>query len=99
VLSAVALALLLSLLYESLAGYSFVKDLPSAYFQWMIGLILVCIAALIFRLPRWSLYAGIINPLIHLFSLTQIVSARCDKSSTRDDASNRQPEHSSALNP
>jgi hypothetical protein len=84
---AISLLLILGFLYQQLTGILF-KKVPIDYSRLMIYALLICLAILLFKLPRIVYYLAIsLVLIIHLFYFTQFISnLDQDQFSTRDDA-------------
>lgn len=84
---AISVLLILGFLYQQLTGILF-KKVPIDYSRMLIYTLLICLAILIFKLPRIVYYLAIsIVLIIHLFYFTQIISnLNQDQYSSRDDA-------------
>jgi hypothetical protein len=84
---AVLLMLSFGLLYQSITGMG-IRDAPVAYLRYSFYALLLVLALLVFRSPRWTIYAAItIVLIIHLYFYTQIISKLDhDAASTRDNA-------------
>jgi hypothetical protein len=84
---AVLLMLSFGLLYQSITGMG-IRDAPVAYLRYSFYGLLLVLALLVFRSPRWAIYSAITLVLIiHLYFYTQIISKLDhDAASTRDNA-------------
>jgi len=76
-------ALILIFIYEIVT-----KSIPYAYSVWIVLLLLMTIVLVLFRSPRWIIYAFLLITLtVHIFVFVNIVSkGDQDPGSTRDEA-------------